>query len=265
MTKIFGILNITPDSFSDGGKFNTIEKAVSASLIMVSDGAEIIDIGAESTRPNAEALTPEVEWERLKHILKEVKSTIPKNIEISIDTRNFKTAENCLKLGVDYINDVSGISNKNMVSVVKNSDCKIVYMHSLSIPADKNIILDEGCDVIDVLSKWNEEKLEMFDKARISNNRLIFDAGLGFGKTAVQSLDIIKNFEQLKNNIKLPILIGHSRKSMYKHFGIDDANNRLTETIATSTYLTERNVDYLRVHDVAENFRAVKLTKYLLS
>ncbi len=260
--RIFGILNITPDSFSDGGKFNSVNTARKKINELVMDGADVIDIGAESTRPNAQILTIDEEWERLKPVLEIIKK---ENIKtpVSIDSRNPETLKKALDYGVAYINDVSGLQNEAIISLVKEYDVKAVFMHSLTVPADKNINIPENEDVVSFLKNWAINKIENLKKFGVKGEALVVDPGLGFGKTAKQSFEIIKRVGEFKD-LNIPILIGHSEKSFLSLFTDKNAGERNIETNIVTSYLVSQNVDYIRVHNVTEAKRAINIGLELL-
>lgn len=244
--KIIGILNITPDSFSDGGKFSCVDSAVKKAIQLIEEGAGIIDIGAESTRPGAKLITSEEEQIRLQDILPEI---IKLGADISLDTYHPETAAMAIKAGVHWINDVSGLNNSRMIDAIKDSHVKIVFMHNLGIPADKNIIMPKGCDLIAEISDWAKYKIMLLDKCGISIERLIFDPGIGFGKDAEQSMHLINNAEKFRS-IGTALLYGHSRKSFLNLITNKPFNQRDPETIEASILLAKKGVDYLRVHNV---------------
>ncbi len=258
-TRIAGILNVTPDSFSDGGEYFAPEMAVEQARRMLADGADIIDIGAESTRPGASSLTHDEEWERLQPVLE---ALCGENIKISIDTRHPQTAEKSLKYGIEWINDVSGFDNPAMVEVAKNCDAKLVIMHNLGIPADPKNIIDDKLDVIDEVYHWAEDRIKSLSEQGISNNRIIFDPGIGFGKDAEQSLNLLKNISHFKK-LGVEIMVGHSRKSFLTGFTDKPAAGRDFETAIISAYLAQQKVDFLRVHNVEKNLQAVKIATAL--
>lgn len=239
-SKLVGIINITPDSFSDGGKNFTPQAALRSIEQLIKDGADVIDIGAESTRPSALPISQEEEWKRLEPVLSAIKNC---NIPISIDTRYAKTAEKSLKLGASWINDVSGFSNQEMVAAVRDSDCRLVVMHSLSVPADKNVVLPLTENPIELIINWAKQRFLELEKEGIKKNRIIFDAGIGFGKNAQQSMEIINNIQKFRL-LGVPLLIGHSRKSFLGENANDD------KTVEISKILSENGVDYLRVHNI---------------
>jgi len=245
-TKLVAIVNVTPDSFSDGGKYFRPEEAVKVIEQHIADGADIIDIGAESTRPGAIPLTSDEEWQRLEPVFK----ILPMGT-FSLDTRHAETARKALDYGIDWINDVSGFSDMVMLDTVKNSDCKLVVMHSLSIPADKNIVMPESVDVVQEIMEFAKKRIGEMASAGIARDRIIFDPGIGFGKTARQSWAIIDSTEHF-SILGVPLLIGHSRKSFLSD---RPGESRDEQTLAVSQTLVKRGVAYLRVHDVAAHKR----------
>ena len=255
MVKFFGILNITPDSFSDGGKFYDVKSALNHLDQLINDGADVIDIGAESTRPDATPINAETEWNRLKEILPKIINQIKINhpqIEISLDSRHHQTIAKALDLGIDIINDVSGFDDDNMIRLAAQSGKKIVVMHNLGAPSDKNKIIPEDLDVAEVLLNFMKVKLEKLEKAGIKKEKIIFDPGIGFGKNAKQSIYILENIEKLQN-LEIPLLIGHSKKSFLDEMDFGKTKTREEKTILVSANLAKRGVEYLRVHDVRKN------------
>jgi dihydropteroate synthase len=245
-TQLVGIINITPDSFSDGGETFSSETALVAIKRLMEEGADIVDIGAESTRPGATPVSHEEEWERLEPVL----AQLPKGVAVSIDTRHAATARNALAYHVEWINDVSGFSAPEMIDAVKNSDCMLVVMHSLSVPADKNIVLPQDADVIHELLVFARARVGELQKAGIAKERIIFDPGIGFGKTPEQSWEIIRRIDQLKI-LGMPLLVGHSRKS----FLGGEMHMRDQKTLEVSRDLAMRGVDFLRVHNIVMHRR----------
>jgi dihydropteroate synthase len=262
--KIIGILNITPDSFSDGGENFNIDKALLKIGEMIDAGVNIIDIGAESTRPSATRLSPQEEWHRLRELLTQIQPLLKdSNITISIDSYHYQTTEKAIELGVGIINDVSGCNNQ-MMSLIAKTNVKIVLMHSLGVPVDPNIVIDEHQDAITVIKKWANDKIIEMENKGINKENIIFDPGIGFGKTKHQSLHLIKNIEQFRD-LGLAILVGHSRKSFMSAFTKLPASQRDIETYAISIYLAQKKVDYIRVHDVSGNIRAINAACYLFN
>jgi dihydropteroate synthase len=255
MTKIMGILNVTPDSFSDGGRYLDLKSAIKQLEIMIEQGADIIDIGGQSTRPNAKIISEDEEWNRLEPILKHLKNN-KFNVEISIDSFHANIIKQSLDIGIDYINDVNGLKDSEMLKVAAQSGKKVILMHSLTVPADKNITLAPNINVIKFLQKWLKQRIKELQKAGIKKDKIIFDAGIGFGKTSEQSLEIIQNISAFKK-FGVEILVGHSEKSFLSLFTNKPAGQRNVETEIISYLMAKQKIDYLRVHNVDANKRAV--------
>jgi dihydropteroate synthase len=255
--KIVGILNITPDSFSDGGEFCAPQTALKQAKLMIKHGASVIDIGAEATGPNASPIQHNEEWERLEPTLKALQP-LRNLVQISVDTRHPSTAANALKLGTDWINDVSGFEDPLMIETVKVSNCKCVFMHNLGVPAEKNRTIPTEEDPATTVFTWAQAKINQLVTAGINKDRLIFDPGLGFGKTAEQSLLLVQATQSFKI-LDVPIYIGHSRKSFLSLMAPEKtAEERDPETYTVSAYLNQHGAAYLRVHDVAGNLKAIR-------
>lgn len=255
--RLVAIVNVTPDSFSDGGAFFKPDDALAAIERLIAEGADVIDIGAESTRPGATPLAHEEEWQRLAPVLAEISRFYSKPACFSVDTRHPETAQRALNYGVRWINDVSGFANPEMIKVVKDSDCILVMMHSLTIPADKSVVMLDTMDVIQELLQFAQNRIAMLEASGIARERIVFDPGIGFGKTAAQSLRILQNINRFQT-LDVSILIGHSRKSFLTEFGNpDDA------TLTVSQYLAGQEVQYLRVHDIVRHRHMLKLREAL--
>lgn len=255
-TTLVGILNLTPDSFSDGGMYASANAAYAHAVRMVEEGAGVIDIGAESTRPGAVAIAPEEEWRRLEPVLTRLASA-GLHVKISVDTRHPETARRAIALGVDWVNDVSGCTSQEMVNVVRQSACRLVVMHSLTVPASKEVVLPDDVDPVATVRTWFQEKLQNLMRVGITAERIIFDPGIGFGKTAVQSLELIRRADEL-HVPGTQLLFGHSRKSFLSPQNNLSIEEKDEATCTVSAYLAEKGVDYLRVHNVAANLTAIK-------
>jgi dihydropteroate synthase len=257
-TKVIGILNITPDSFFDGGKHNSAYNSLEHLEKLILDGADVIDIGAESTRPGAVEVFPDEEWQRLKNILPEIVKYISnhnsknqRKIEISLDSRHHQTVSEALKLGIDIINDVSGFEDENMIKLAAKSGKKIIVMHNLGVPADKAKVVDENLDIMEVLSSWMKNKLEKLQNNGVKKEQIIFDIGIGFGKNAKQSIELLQKIDSFKN-LDLPLCVGHSNKSFLDQLSWDKSwgeATRINKTSMISSYLISKKIDYLRIHD----------------
>lgn len=246
-TYVMGILNVTPDSFSDGGKFIDPEKAINRAFQIQDEGADIIDIGAQSTRPGYKKISSKEEWSRLKPVLEAVCGKL--DIPISIDTFYPEIAEKSLRYPVDIINDVSGF-NEEMLAVVKASNCGCIVMH------DK--------PGVDSIKPFFESKLELFSSCGIENDRICFDPGIGFSKSYEENLYIIKNLKDIKIN-NIATLIGLSKKRVIgMSCGSTDMLDRVYGTIAANTMSVVSGADIIRVHDVKESVLAAKVTDAIL-
>ena len=254
-TKLVGILNYTPDSFSDGGKFFTTEKALQQVKHLIDGGADIIDVGAESTRPTylytehgSNTIPQSEEWDRLHNILPAIiEIAHSHNVQVSIDTRHAKTAEKAIELNVDYINDVSALSDNNMIQVLQNSSASIIITHNLGIPLVKGNNIPEDRDPINEIITWAQKHISKLIDAGISKDRIIIDPGIGFSKTGIQSLYILNNIDKLKT-LNYPIYVGHSRKAFLSLCGLND-HTRNNATLAVSIFLFQKGIEFIRVHN----------------
>lgn len=249
--KLVGVVNLTPDSFSDGGLADDVEEACAHIDRLIAEGADVIDIGAESTRPGATPVSAETEWQKLEPVLKKMLAKYKKHaVRFSVDTRHAETAKQALRMGVNWINDVSGAQNPRMVQDVAAHDSAVyVLMHSLGVPADPAVVLTEEADVVEEILKFGHEKIAECEKLGLPKERIIFDPGIGFGKTPEQSLALIHGVKRFKA-LDVPLLYGHSRKSFLTQFTDAPPAARDEKTLAISLYLADREVDYLRVHNV---------------
>ncbi len=253
-----GILNLTPDSFSDGGEYSDRSAWIKKIELFEKSLVGMIDIGAESTRPGATAISAKEEWERLKPALEFLKDRYRTRIlrpRISMDTRNADIAEAALELGADCINDVSGSADPQMQELLQSSSCEYVLMHSLSVPADPKRTLPPEADVISEIKNWAYEKLNVLSQKRIALDRVIFDPGLGFGKTAEQSQVIVRRINEFFD-LPVRILVGHSRKSFIQRWSDQPVIDRDWESVGISLQMAARGVDILRVHDAHHHIRA---------
>lgn len=261
--QLMGVVNVTPDSFSDGGQFLSPEIALQQMLYLVNSGAEVIDIGAESTAPNAVTLSADSEWARLEPVLAIFKSACQKFIippKISVDTRHAHVAAKALQAGVDWINDVTGLQDPAMREVVASSSADCVMMHHVSIPPSRDQVIPPNLNGVDTVYQWAERQIHLLEKAGIARSRIIFDPGIGFGKTAPQSLALIKNISVF-TALGTRILVGHSRKSFLTLFTQYPAAERDVETLAATLYLATQPVDYIRLHNVGVCARGLRVAK----
>jgi dihydropteroate synthase len=258
MTDFVGIVNITPDSFSDGGALATTQAALARMEMLVAQGARVIDVGAESTRPGAAPVSAEEEWARLGEVLPVLIARAEAfrreqiAVSLSLDTRHATTAVKAVELGIDWLNDVTGFLHPEMLAIARGSLVRCVVMHSLTIPADPRQTL-EG-DAVEEVRRWAVSRLLSLEQAGIALSRIILDPGLGFGKTPSQCWALTQKIEVFQK-LGVPLLVGHSRKRFLRPDA--DASERELETQFVSAYLASLGVEYLRVHDVQGNARAV--------
>ena len=248
--ELMGILNVTPDSFSDAGRYTRPEQALGHARTLVDSGAAIVDIGAESTRPGGERVGHSVEWARLEPVLHGLKDLRgEKSFRVSLDSRNPETVRRALDVGIDLINDVTGFSDPAMMEIAQGTDVPLVFMHSLSIPVVKGEFIPRDSDPIQLLQDWGRDKLEAFDRIGISHRRLIFDPGIGFGKTSQQNWQILSRVDELYE-LDTPLCIGHSRKSFLELVTDKPSEERDAETLEVSDTFARNGVEIIRAHDV---------------
>lgn len=249
-TYIMGILNVTPDSFSDGGDFSNLDKAIKHAKEMVDEGADIVDLGGESTRPGHNYVDAKEEIKRVVPVITRLKEEI--NVPISIDTYKAEVAEEALKLGVEMVNDVWGLrKDENMAKTIAKYDAYVCIMHN----QDKT---DYDKDIMESIKEFLEESIKLGLEAGIDKNKIVLDPGIGFGKTFEQNLEVLRRLGEL-NELGYPVLLGTSRKSVIGNVLNVEPKERLEGTIATTVLGVRDGVDIVRVHDVAENLKAAKM------
>ncbi|NMB27773.1 MAG: dihydropteroate synthase [Tissierellia bacterium] len=260
--KIMGILNATKDSFYPGSRIEDVENAVKRAIKMVEDGADILDIGGESTRPGSDPVTVEEEIERVAPVIKAIRDR-DKDILISVDTYRSETAEAAIKVGADIINDISAMTfDEKMADVAVKYNVPIILMHIKGTPKDmqKNPHYD---DVVKEVKDFFQERIDYGISKGIKRNKMILDPGIGFGKNFNHNMELIRKIDSLFV-FDLPILLAVSRKSSIgKALGDLPVEERLEGTIAVSCYAAMKDVDMIRVHDVLENKRAIKMIEVL--
>lgn len=251
-TYLMGILNVTPDSFSDGGEFNNVENALSQAKYMQGNGVDIIDVGGESTRPNAAAVSVEEELDRVIPVIQKIRqeSLIP----ISIDTTKAIVAERAIAAGADIVNDISGATfDKQMLATVAKLNVPIVLMHIRGNPQTMQSMTDYE-DVVTEVVEFLKVQIAKAIASGINKSNIIIDPGIGFAKTASQSLELLQRLNELKV-LDLPMLVGVSRKSFMRPIlDKNNAKNRVWGTAAACYGSIARGADILRVHDVAEMY-----------
>ena len=257
---IMGILNLTPDSFSDGGKFNKMSKGIIKAHQMFKFGASIIDIGGESTRPGAKTINSKTEWKRIHKTLK----SICKKIPVSLDTRKSEIMEKGIKLGIKIINDVSGLEyddkSKNILNKYKTP---FVIQHSLGNPETMQNNPTYKNELLDIYDFF-EKKIKFLRSIGIKHNKIIIDPGIGFGKNLKHNMNLIR-YISIFHTLGFPVLVGNSRKKFIKELsGKNDTKNRIGGTVASSLYLMMQGVQILRIHDVNEIRQGIKVFKELI-
>ena len=262
-TYIMGILNITPDSFSDGGEYFGTDKAIEHYKSLVQDGADFIDIGGESTRPFSKKVSAQEEQSRVVPIIKEIRE-FDSNTVISIDTRNASTARAAINAGADIINDVSALDwDEEMINILKDTKAPVVLNHSKGSP---DVMQNDTCytDVVDEIFDYLYKKIDFLVTNGIEQNKIIVDPGIGFGKSTEQNFEIIKRIEEFKS-LGCPVLVGHSRKNFISET-IESKDNSVldTATLILSQMLADKKVDIIRVHNVKQHNILQKLNQSLV-
>ena len=254
-TYVMGILNVTPDSFSDGGMFIDKDVAVKRALQMIEEGADIIDIGGESTRPGFTPVSADEQIERFVPVIEEIKKNI--DIPISVDTYDAKVAKAALEAGCDIVNDIWGLKkDPEMAKVIAEYDAFCVLMHNRNNPDYINFRKD-------LLSDFGEI-LDIANAAGIDKDKIILDPGVGFGKTREQNLVAINHMDDLKV-LGYPLLLGTSRKSVIGLTLDLPVDERLEGTLATTVMACMKGINFVRVHDIKENVRTIKMTEAILN
>jgi dihydropteroate synthase len=257
-----GVLNVTPDSFSDGGQFNEINSAISHVDDMLKNGADIIDIGGESTKPGSEPVSANEESKRIVPIIKAIKNEY-KDILVSVDTYKSDVAKKAIKAGADFVNDISGLTfDDEMVSLLAQRNIPVVIMHINGKPKtmQKNILYS---DLISDIKKFFIKQCEYAINSGIKKNNIIIDPGIGFGKTFDHNFTLLKRLKELED-LGFPILIGPSRKAFIGDVLNLPSNERVEGTIATIVAGILNGANIIRVHDVKEIKRAIIVTEKIL-
>jgi dihydropteroate synthase len=260
---LVGVLNVTPDSFSDGGDFLDPAKAASHAAAMLDEGARIIDVGGESTRPGSDRVTLEEETRRAVPVVEEILSERPDAI-ISIDTYNAATAEAALEAGASIVNDVTALrGDPRMAEVVAEARCPVVLMHMLGEP--RTMQRDPRyADVVREVRDFLAGRAEHALAAGIEPESIILDPGIGFGKTLEHNLALLRHLDELVA-LGFPVLVGASRKSFLGRItGVEDARDRVPGTVAANVIAYEKGATLFRVHDVRPNREALAVARAIL-
>jgi dihydropteroate synthase len=259
---IMGVLNVTPDSFSDAGEFFTTEKAVEQGKRMAAEGAQIIDVGGESTRPGAEAVSTDEEIARVIPVIEQLRETV--SALISIDTSKATVARAALDAGASIINDVTGgRADSQMMTLAAESGAAFIIMHMQGEPRTMQAAPHYD-DVVREVADFFRQQYERALECGIDSMAIAFDPGIGFGKTVEHNLSLLAHLAELRARDR-PLVVGVSRKSsLGKMIGSDAMEDRLAPTIAFTAMLRERGANVLRVHNVKENVAALRVTEAIL-
>jgi len=252
---VMGILNVTPDSFSDGGKFTNIDAALQQVEQMIAHGAKIIDIGGESTRPGAAEVTEADEVNRVIPILKSIKQRF--DVAVSIDTSKASVMTEAVNYGADMINDVRALQNKGCIEAVAQSEALVCLMHMQGLPRtmQDNPKYD---DVVEDIKIFLSDRVESCINAGINKERIVLDPGFGFGKTLEQNYELLARMDEF-STMSLPVLAGISRKSMIGNLLQRPVEQRLAGSLATAIIAAQKGAKIIRVHDVKETVDALTI------
>ncbi|MEJ5360666.1 MAG: dihydropteroate synthase [Spirochaetota bacterium] len=256
---VMGILNVTPDSFYDGGKYNSIDTALYHVSEMINNGADIIDVGGESTRPGAEEVAVEEEIDRVCPVIEKIIHEF--NIPVSIDTRKSMVADEALRLGAIMVNDITGLQgDSDMPVTIARYNAYCVIMHIKGTPQTMQLNTEYD-DLLSEITRYLYNSIEIAKKAHIADDKIIVDPGIGFGKSLEQNYVILNNIKYFKK-LGYPVLIGLSRKSLIGRL-YDSNEDRLPATIALNAIAMYNGADIIRVHDVKEHKLIIKPLKML--
>lgn len=247
-----GILNVTPDSFHDGGEFDATADAVARAEAMLAEGADIIDVGGESTRPGADPVSVEDEKARVLPVIERIAEL---DGLVSIDTRKAEVAEAALAAGADILNDVSGLADPGMRFVAAEHDVPLIVMHSIETPVNPETEIAYD-DVVEDVIGYLLERVRLAEQAGLDRSQIIVDPGLGFGKAEPENFELLNRVDEL-TGLECPVLVGHSHKSMFGYLGYGPGE-REHATVGATAVAAMRGADIIRVHDVAENVAAIR-------
>jgi dihydropteroate synthase len=260
-SKVMGVLNVTPDSFSDGGAFNMLENGLSQAALMLSEGADIIDIGGESTRPGAQAVTVQQELDRVIPVIEAVFKRF--DTIVSIDTSKAQVMKEAINAGASLINDVRALQENGALDIAVKANVPVCLMHMQGQP---RLMQQNPCydDVVKDVMTFLQDRISVCRKAGIAENQIIVDPGFGFGKSIEHNYQILANLERF-HELNVPVMAGMSRKSMIGNLLQRKIDQRLAGNIATATIAAQKGAQIIRVHDVKETIDAVKIVNIIKS
>ena len=258
-SKVMGVLNVTPDSFSDGGAFNMLENGLSQAALMLSEGADIIDIGGESTRPGAQAVTVQQELDRVIPVIEAVFKRF--DTIVSIDTSKAQVMKEAINAGASLINDVRALQENGALDIAVKANVPVCLMHMQGQP---RLMQQNPCydDVVKDVMTFLQDRISVCRKAGIAENQIIVDPGFGFGKSIEHNYQILANLERF-HELNVPVMAGMSRKSMIGNLLQRKIDQRLAGNIATATIAAQKGAQIIRVHDVKETVDAVKIVNII--
>lgn len=270
-TLIMGILNITPDSLSDGGTYQNLDEIIKRAKQMVEDGADIIDVGGESTRPGSTVVTLEEELNRVIPVIKRLVQEV--EVPISVDTYKAEVARQAVEAGASIINDIGGAKfDPLMPEVMAQSGAYVILMHNRKPDMSQTDCittisgeLTQYDDIVETVRDELKESIELVKAAGVSDDKIIIDPGIGFAKTVDKNIELMQRVSEL-HDLGYPILLGVSKKGTIGHLlGGLDVNNRAEGTMAATCFAVSQEIEIVRVHDVLENARAAKVMQQLLN
>lgn len=255
-----GILNVTPDSFSDGGRFKGVDAALRHAEQMLVEGARIIDVGGESTRPGARSVSVNEELDRVLPVVEAIKAKL--DVAVSVDTSQPEVAETAIALGIDLINDVRALAREGMAELVVTNDMPVCLMHMQGQPATMQAAPSYGSVVEDVCN-FLDDRAKRLEQMGLLSSRIILDPGFGFGKRLEDNLQLLAELRRIEQ-LGFPILVGLSRKSMLGQLTGRQVAERLAGSVAAATISVLHGASILRVHDVAETVDAIKIANAII-
>jgi dihydropteroate synthase len=259
-TRVMGILNITPDSFSDGGRYLDPDQALRHGLEMVEQGADLLDVGGESTRPGSDPVSAEEEWRRVGPVMRDLAAKL--DVPLSVDTMKPEVAGKAIEAGASIVNDVSGLREPAMVHLVARSRVGAVVMHMLGNPKTMQTH-PEYADVVTEVRSFLTQRIRVLEAAGVATDAVAVDPGVGFGKTQEHNLALLQHLDRIVA-LGHPVVVGVSRKSFIERLGGGEPGERLPGSIAAATLAVARGAHVVRVHDVRETVRAMRVADAVL-
>ena len=259
-TRVMGILNITPDSFSDGGRYFDPDAALRRGIEMVEQGADLLDVGGESTRPGSDPVSAEEEWRRIGPVIRSLGSQV--DVPVSVDTMKREVASKAMEVGASIVNDVSGLRDPAMVRLVAGSRAGAVVMHMLGNPKTMQTH-PEYTDVVRQVRSFLRERVQVLEAAGVASEAIAVDPGVGFGKTQEHNLALLNHLDRLAS-LGHPVVVGVSRKSFIERLGGGEPAERLPGSLAAATLAVAKGAHVVRAHDVRETVRAMRVADAVL-